>query len=550
MTQGYNAASWLERHAAERPDIDALVMAKGKDWQRFTFGQLDARANQYARGFAGYGIQAQDRCLFLMRPDLEFYAAWFGLMKIGAVPVVLDPGMGPRKLLQCISRAGCKAVFGIPPVHVIRTFVPGPFSSASLFVTKGRKLFWGGKTLEELADPDASPFDGGRFDGDLEAAVPFTSGSTGVAKGVRWTQRLFHAQIRGIRDMFGLEAGQTTVECFASFAIHDLCIGLTVVIPDMDLSRLARVDPAKVVRAIDMFQPEVSLASPVVWDKVTRYCVREDIVLESLRTVMTMGAPIPPNLVERFTRCVSVEAELFTPYGATECLPVSKMGSKEILAETAALAQQGKGTCVGRPVSEATVRVIAIDEGPIAAWDESLALPVGEIGEIIVRGPMASPLYTDNPEATARAKIPTADGGFFHRMGDLGYLDETGRIWFCGRMSHRLQTEQGLLPAVMGENIFNGYPGVKRTAVVGVGEPGHQQPVLVVELEPEATWSPEDETQLLALADGTPWQGRITKVLLHGGFPVDPRHNSKIHRGELRDWATRYGQSDPSATWF
>ncbi|MEL6344517.1 MAG: fatty acid CoA ligase family protein [Myxococcota bacterium] len=537
-SSGLNAADYLRAHAQSQPNTPALIMAdKRGDFSQLTFGELDKLANRYARGLSERGLRPGDRCLFLMRPDLTFYAVWFSLMRLGAVPVVLDPGMGVRALLQCIARAQARALFGIAPVHVIRLLQPGPFRSCELLITKGRRWFWGGLTLEQCCSDDDAPFDGGRFDPDAEAAIPFTSGSTGPAKGVRWTQGMFDTQIREIAAMFDLKPGMTTVECFGSFAIHDICIGMTTVIPRMNLAKPASAKPEDILHAIRTHSPQVSLGSPIIWENLTRHCLQAGQTVEGVETVMTLGAPISMDLQERFRAVFGAGCAFHTPYGATECLPVASIGSPEVLGETLTASDQGAGICVGRPIAAADVQILRITDATVSQWSEDDVLGVGEIGEVCVRGPMASPLYIDNPDATARAKIPVKDGTFFHRMGDLGYVDDRGRLWFCGRKSHRLQTAAGMLPAVPLEGIFNRYPGVRRTAVVGLGASGAETPTLIVEPLPGVHLTADDHPQILALADGTRWAGRIQTVLTHRGFPVDPRHNSKIRRGQLKTWA-------------
>src|SRR5690606_28060128 len=168
-----------------------------------------------------------------------------------------------------------------------------------------------------------------------------------------------------------------------------------------------------------------------------------------------------------------------TPYGATECLPVAVIEGRELL-QTRAATEAGAGTCVGRPVPPNRVRIIRISDDPIAEWSEQLLLPQGTVGEITVAGPTATDAYYNRPQATALAKIRDGDQ-VVHRMGDLGYFDAGGRLWFCGRKSERVETADGPLYTEQVEPIFNTHPQVRRSALVGVGPRGRQTPVLVVE---------------------------------------------------------------------
>jgi acyl-CoA synthetase (AMP-forming)/AMP-acid ligase II len=237
---------------------------------------------------------------------------------------------------------------------------------------------------------------------------------------------------------------------------------------------------------------------------------------------------------------------VFTPYGATEALPVANIGSREILTETRSLTERGRGVCVGRPVAGMEVRVIRITDDPIAAWDDALLAPPGEVGEFVVRGPVVTREYYNRPDATARAKIRAPKTGeVLHRMGDVGYLDDVGRLWFCGRKSHRVVTPNGTLFTDMVEPIFNALDSHGRTALVGVTRHGVTHPVLCFEF-PHAPgvrfrWNVEAaQTRLREAAQQHGHTRTITTFLYYRGpFPVDVRHNSKIFREKLAVWADR-----------
>jgi acyl-CoA synthetase (AMP-forming)/AMP-acid ligase II len=233
--------------------------------------------------------------------------------------------------------------------------------------------------------------------------------------------------------------------------------------------------------------------------------------------------------------------EIFTPYGATEALPVCSIGSREILGETRAITDAGGGVCVGRPVDGVRLEVIGITDEPIASWDDGLRLPKGKIGELVVQGAQVTRGYYHRPEADRLAKIADPEtGGFFHRMGDLGGIDEEGRVWFCGRKSHRVETPEGPLYTIPCEAVFNTHPRVFRTALVGVGERGSERPVLCVELERGGTADREKvREELLTLARAHIHTQAIESILFNPAFPVDIRHNAKIFREKLARWAAR-----------
>jgi acyl-CoA synthetase (AMP-forming)/AMP-acid ligase II len=249
-----------------------------------------------------------------------------------------------------------------------------------------------------------------------------------------------------------------------------------------------------------------------------------------MKRVLCAGAPVPAALWEKPQRWLT-NGQLHSPYGATESLPVSSVSADEIDPKTV------RGACVGRSLPEITAKVIAITDEPIAALSEAHELPVGEIGEIIVRGPVVTRTYDALPEATAAAKIK--DGAdSWHRMGDCGYFDAAGRLWFCGRKVERVQTAAGVLFTEPCEQVFRSYPLVVRCALIGLGEPGAQTPALVVQPIADKTLDQRalaHELRRLAVAhDHT--RG-IERFYFHNNFPVDVRHNAKIHRLQLARWA-------------
>ncbi|MFW5740059.1 MAG: AMP-binding protein, partial [Myxococcota bacterium] len=279
-------------------------------------------------------------------------------------------------------------------------------------------------------------------------------------------------------------------------------------------------------------------ASPIIWSNLVRHPQASQLRFETVRQVTTTGAPIGLDMHQRLRRHLPEAASLHTPYGATEALPLTSIASDELLQDTAAQTRAGAGTCVGHPFDGVELAIIRVTDDPIATWSDDLQLGPGNIGEIVACSEVVSPSYKADEGANAAAKIRKGDG-VAHRMGDLGYLDEAGRLWFCGRKAHRLETAEGLLPVVPVENVFNQHPAVFRSALVGVGQPGRQVPVLCVELEDGASLTPALERELTSLGEQSRWAGRVQGYLQHNSFPVDPRHNSKINRALLRDWATQ-----------
>jgi acyl-CoA synthetase (AMP-forming)/AMP-acid ligase II len=543
-----NIAAPLVAMAEAQPQTLAIAQPFGRDrhgrirYRHYTYRELNSESDALARGFEQLGIRRGTRTVLMVRPSREFYALTFALFKLGAVIVLIDPGMGTKNLGVCLAEAAPEAFIGIPRAHLARVLFGWGRGSLRIHVTVGRRLGWGGHTLEQvrLLGGDSRVSVLAPTGPDEMAAILFTSGSTGVAKGVVYTHGIFAAQVQVLRRLYGIEPGEIDLPTFPLFGLFGPALGMTTIIPEMDATRPAHVDPRKILDAIRFFGVSNLFGSPALIQRVGRYAAAEGVSLPSLRRVISAGAPVPWQAIQRFAGLLAEGVQVHTPYGATESLPVCSIGSAEILSETRLRTADGAGVCVGRPVQGMTVRIIRIRDEPIAAWSDDLELPPGEIGEIVVQGPVVTASYWNRPESTALAKI--ADplrGGFYHRMGDLGYVDASGRAWFCGRKSQRVVTRDGPLFTIPCEGVFNAHPAVYRTALVGVPRNGAIEPVLCVEREQDAA-SPSDEElrrELLALGARQPRTRAIRTILFHPGFPVDTRHNAKIFREKLAVWA-------------
>jgi olefin beta-lactone synthetase len=544
-----NIAQALAERAAESPTRIAMhfpVKVEGPAaapvirYQDLSFGALESRSNAIAAGLKQFGIAKGMRTVVMVRPSPEFFLTMFALFKLGAVPVLVDPGIDKRALKACLANARPEAFIGIPIAHLARLVLGWGKASIRLLVTVGRRWFWGGATLKEIEQLGADMPSGiVETDANDLAAILFTSGSTGVPKGVEYRHRHFVAQVEMLRDAFQIQPGTVNLPTFPPFALFDPALGCTSVIPVMDPTRPAQADPRKLLSAIRQFSIRSMFGSPALLQTLASYCEREAITVPTMKTVMSAGAPVAPALIEQAKKMLPADARVFTPYGATEALPVAIVEGHSLLGETRMHSESGGGICVGLPLAANTVRIIAISDAPIARWADVRIVATGEVGEITVRGPSVTEAYFESPEKTALAKIDE-DGGCVHRMGDVGYFDVQGRLWYCGRKSHRVETAQGTLFTEQVEAIFNATRLIKRSALVGVGTAPAQRPVLIYELWPATSALPTNKLvdALSAIAAAHEMTAGITDFLAFDGlFPVDIRHNAKINREKLGRWA-------------
>jgi acyl-CoA synthetase (AMP-forming)/AMP-acid ligase II len=528
-----NVAAYLKSAAEACPRRSAVVWPRAERWEALSYAELDRRSDLIAHGFAELGITRGERTLVMVRAGAPLITLTYALFKLGAVPVLIDPGMGVGPFLRCVRDTAPTAFLGIPLAHALRRVFPSAFRSVRTLLTAGPRLFWGGATLEAIlrdGERRARPeFPLAGTAPDDVAAVLFTSGSTGPAKGAIYTHGNFAAQVDLLQGVYGFMPGEVDLAAFPLFSLFDCAFQMTSVIPELDPSRPGTCDPAKVARAISANGCTSAFGSPAVWRRLAPHCIANGTAFPKLRRVLIAGASVPAALVEQVKRVIAADGDVHTPYGATEALPVATISGREILEQTAPASRDGKGTCVGRTLPRLRVELIRISDDPIPSWSQDLVCGPGAVGEIAVKGPVVTSAYLNRPEATALAKIRDGDG-VWHRTGDLGYFDRQGRLWFVGRKAERVRSAAGPLYTDCVEGLFSADARVSRCALVGVGEPGKQRAYLVVEGRADSALARD----LMARAGGL-----VEGVLFHPRFPVDVRHNAKIHRHTLAAWAER-----------
>jgi acyl-CoA synthetase (AMP-forming)/AMP-acid ligase II len=544
-----NVAEHLPRMARDRRDAVAIVFPEKRDssgrrqYTKWTYGDLDDESSRIADGLAQLGIRRGTRTVLMVRPSLPFFALTFGLFKLGAVPVMVDPGMGVKNLGECLGRARPTAFIGVPEAHAARALFRWASETVSVKVMVGASALAlpfgrGMHTLDAVrARGNASRFRMEAVEKNDFAAILFTSGSTGIPKGAVYRHGNFLAQVEAIREMYGIVPGEIDLPTFPLFSLFDPALGMTTVIPDMNFTKPASVKGENIAEAIADYGVTNMFGSPAVLDAVATWGVPRGVKFGTLRRVISAGAPVHPRILERFRKLLPDEARIHTPYGATESLPVASIDDRTILGETRRGTDEGKGICVGKPVPSANVQIIRIDDAPIAKWSDSLRVAEGEIGEITAAGPQVTTHYWADEKSTAAHKIDH-DGAVRHRIGDVGYFDAEGRLWFCGRKSHRIEWRGKTLFTEQVEGRFNAHPGVRRSALVKAA-PGTPREKLVIFVEPVAAiLEGENDTRehqdfVRDMYEIPRAMGLEMTLLTRHRLPTDPRHNSKILRERL-----------------
>jgi acyl-CoA synthetase (AMP-forming)/AMP-acid ligase II len=524
----------LRAATADHPDRAAILDADGAG---VDFATLHDRVGRAVGVLRRHGVTDGARAVLLVPPGPGFVVAAFALLAAGAVPVLVDPGIGVRRVRRALADVAPRAFVGSARAHAARR-------ALRLAPTADRLL-----TVDDAWPGRGASADHAGWaprDDDAEAALLFTSGSTGPPKAVVYRHRHFAAQLAALRDAYDLAPGEVTVATFPPFALFGPALGQTTVLPTMDFTRPAATDPAHLVDVVARHRADLLFASPALLGVLARHGAATGARMPTLRLVLSAGAPVPASVVADTALLLRPGARLATPYGMTEALPVATIDGGA-LAAAATYHDPPRGVCVGTPVTGTDVAIVAVTAAPLPAVPSDAPLPDGQVGELVVAGAQVTDAYAERPRATERAKT-VLRGAPAHRTGDLAWRDDAGRLWFCGRTVHRVPTPQGALDPLPVEQIALADPRVWRAALVGVpaGAPV-RSPVVVVQPVPGALprWRPGARRRRAALLadlrrrlDAHPHSARVTGVLLRRRFPVDARHNAKIGYEQLARWAT------------
>jgi len=554
LSREANLCRHLAHAAKSIPTELAVAVQKSRrgqlSYNEIDFAALHQSSDEIAYALHAYGIKPGMKAVLMVTPSIDFFSLTFALFKAGIIPILVDPGMGMKNLKQCFIESQPDAFIGIPKAHIARLLFSWGKGNVKKLLTVGgssivAKLI-GGLTLTTLLKRyrvnQNQPFEMVKLADDAMSAILFTSGSTGTPKGVVYSHRMFEAQITALKEDYLIKPGERDLATFPLFSLFGPALGMASVVPDMDASKPITANPAYIFAAIEKYQCTNLFANPALIEVLGTAGISASptLKLTSLKRVISAGAPATLPSIERFTQLLDKNVPVLTSYGATESLPLTKIASDDLL-KTAQITNDGGGICVGKPVNGVEISIIEITEQAIDPWHDNLALPINTIGEIVVKGNMVSRQYYQRESATVLAKIQE-DDNVRHRMGDLGYLDGQGLLWMCGRKAHRVETEKHVFFSIPCERIFNTHEAVKRSALVTVIINDKAVPLLCVELNDDIKNNKEfDDSQLFSqlkvIALAHQQTSAISHFLLHDNFPVDIRHNAKIFREKLADWA-------------
>ena len=518
-------------HAEQKP---AVVEFEDGAITSASFAELSQRIDRLAVGLVNHGIAHGDRVALMIPPGIDLSVALYACWKIGAVIVLVDSGLGPKNMGRALKSSAPAFLIGVDRALQASNALRWPgrrISVDQLSAVKQRllRVETSLPQMEELgqgpvADRRPTPSD------DDEAAVVFTSGSTGPSKGVVYRHHQIQAQRDLLRQLYNIGPDDRLVAAFAPFALYGPALGITSAVPDMDITEPATLTAVALGDAVAQVEATLVFASPAALTNVldTQHALRPPQVeaMNAVRLFLSAGAPIAEELLHR-TAEIFPNASAHTPYGMTEVLPVADVSAQQLLANRTGPA--GGGVCVGTVVPETWVRIYPLDAKGEPEEDPTTTPDV--LGEVVVHAPHIKDRYDRLWFRNHRSSQPAG----WHRSGDLGVVDADGKLWIAGRLEHVITTAHGPLGPVSIEQAAQSVEGVALSAAVGVGPVGSQVVVIVLQLdEPALRWTEANASLRRQIRSAVAQQYSpdidVAAVLLAPSIPVDQRHNSKIDR--------------------
>ena len=533
VPKGEGPTLWSELDRLRSSEDQAVVEMAGADPARsVSWRDLASDVDRVGAGLAAHGVRQGDRISLLIPPGIDLTVCLYACWRIGAIAVIADAGLGAKGMTRALRSAAPDYVIGVTKALVAARMFrwPGTRISVDALGPAKRRSLGVAASLAEIRlagvgrDLPAAPTD------EDYAVIVFTSGATGPAKGVVYRHRQAQAQRDALVSLYEITAADRLVAAFAPFALYGVAMGIPSVVPDMEVTSPGTLTATALAGAAVAANATMVFASPAALVNVDK--TSEDLTprmraaLSQVRTLMSAGAPVPAALLRRVSELVP-HAQLHTPYGMTEVLPVADISLAEIEA-----AGTGNGVCVGRPIAGVDIEISPVD--PMGTAVGPLTSVPGVVGEICIRAAHARDHYDKLWATSAAASQPPG----WHRSGDIGHLDDEGRLWVEGRMVHTIITATGVVTPVAIEHMAESVSGITQAAAVGVGPVGTQQVVVVVVTDEPVRkagvvlGSIADNLRAVVSVD-------VAAVLAVPALPVDKRHNSKINRTRVAAWAER-----------
>lgn len=508
-------------------------------YTHLTFEAFKYEVDILAQKMDRSGIKKGMRMLYMVRPGIEYLTFIYAIFKIGAIPVLMMPGLDKKKTLACIKESDCHGMIGPVSAHFQRIFNPKCYQSVKKNIRTENSIIPIGMKINTASRKDPETFKPVATVPGENALIIYSPGNQGLPNGVIYKHKNLDGLIRNFKQNFNFTSGKTVLSLYPVFSIFHPALDVTSVIPDTDPDKILQEPPLNLVRLIQDQGVTNIISSPSLLERIGKYCNENKITLSSLKNITAFGTHVLPSPLEEISSAVNGNTTVDSKYGTLETLSISSITSDEILTETAKLSNQGYGTCLGVPFEESNVNLVKISDAAISKWSDDIAVFDGDVGEIIITGESVSPEYFENPQEDTYSKIYDDNNNMWHRTGDLAWRDKKGRMWYCGKKNHRVTTKKGPLFTINCEAIFNSHCEVKRCALIGIGAPNDQTPIICIELKKKLNKKLKNQVmdELLSLAKSSEATKPIENVIFVDALPVDAYHQSKILRTGLSKWA-------------
>ena len=560
----------LSKFAKEKPNSTAIIEAdkslfsKSLSYKKFTYSELNQESTNIAKGLYQKGVRKGMKAVLMVPPGKDFLAIIYALFKLGTILVLIDPGMGKKNVTSCINKVQPEVFIGSLKAQVIKKLLDLKHNSIKInlstytlpksisnFFSLGFSL----DSIKQIGEVSKKTEIFNQSKKEETAAIVFTSGSTGYPKGVPYSHSNFLASVEHVKKVYNVTSDEVELQTLPAFLIFDLASGVTTIIPKMDPRFPAKVNPLHIIEPIKKFKVTQMFGSPALLNQIGNYGKRHQITLPSLKRVISAGAPLHYDILTQFTSLLNKSTELHTPYGATEGFPLSTVSSKFLIKERGDNSSQDIGTCVGKFIEGVSGYIIKNTDEVLPNWSKKLNLGKNQPGEILVKGPMVTKSYWEDSVATEKSKIYDKESGeIYHRMGDIGYINEQGYLWLLGRKAHCIHQKNNTIYPLPIEGIFNKHPLIYRTALVAHSyreangsdkitnnsnnpDSTPQTPILCIEIKKDITKEKSTlldiKNELLELRHFSTLTKDIEHFVFIKSFPVDVRHNAKINREKL-----------------
>jgi len=549
----------ISRHITDfsqtAPYKKAVICLSGRDdnrkmaYSHLTFRQLNQQSDDIARGLQRSGVVRGTKTALQMTPGIQWFAVTYALLKIGAVPVLIQPSLGFRHIAQCIKAVEPEALITSPQFSMIQMMYPKYYQSVHLQINTGRNWFKKGLSLLDLQQNEPGPFQIADIrDQDHGMIVFSTSNEVDVPKPIILTHKMLNATMSLMESVLNLCSESLLLSTFPFFMILSPALGLRQIIPSLNSIQSPKIDPRMIIESIWDHGITHLLMTPTQLMVLENFLRDAGIFLHSIQRILSWGEAYPAEELQKFHYFVNNSSQVFPVYGIAEAPLVTTLGSHEIVSETQIKTERGFGLCQGKIITDMDMKIIEVSDRPIDNWSDDLMIEGSNIGELVVKGEAVSNKYANSVKADALTKIP--DGkNMWHRTGDVGWIDSNGYFWFCGRKKDRIIiSEDETLYTIPCEAVFMRHQRVHRCIIVGVGPVPYQTPVLIIELAPgdSGKYISTLTHELMDLAQAYPHTGNIKNILFRKRFPVHPIFHQKINRKQLTVWAAKkLGKSIP-----